>query len=204
MFILPELKNSYSAYEPYIDAVTMELHHRHHHGSYVTKLNQALVDNNLSFDRIEDIFENIQSMPVNVRNNAGGHYNHSIFWDIFTTSITTPSSMLMDMITNKYGLLDDFKAEFTKIALSVFGSGWVWLVVNNLGELDIVITRNQDNPLMADINLGYPLFGLDMWEHAYYLKHQNRRVQYLKDFWSVLDWNTVSARLSDRPEMNQI
>ncbi|MCD5390132.1 MAG: superoxide dismutase [Candidatus Pacebacteria bacterium] len=204
MFVLPNCRKSYSAYEPYIDEPTMKIHHLGHHKGYVEKLNRGLVDMEFSTERIEDIFEKISDFPTLVRNNAGGHYNHTVFWSTLNDSMSTPSTELMKLITAKYGIMEDFRAEFTKAALLLFGSGWVWLVVNSDGELDIVTTKNQDNPLMSDINSGYPLFGLDIWEHAYYMKHQNKRINYIKDFWSVLDWDTVSIRLSERPEMNDL
>lgn len=203
MFVLPELKNPHSSYEPYIDAQTMEIHHQKHHGGYVKKLNQAMVDNDLTTERIEDLFDQMSNLPASVRNNAGGHYNHTIFWSLLNDTMTTPSAELMTMINNTFGGLDDFKAEFTKSALSIFGSGWCWLVVNN-EKLEITTTKNQDNPLMNDINAGYPLIGVDAWEHAYYLKYQNRRVDYLKNIWALIDWDQVSYRFSQKPEMNDL
>ncbi len=202
MFILPEFNRSYSSYEPYIDAKTMEVHHTKHHQGYVEKLNKALVEGGFEYSRIEDIFESISNFSDAIRNNAGGHYNHTMYWSILNSMMTSPSSELMELINSKYGMVDDFKAEFTKAALTFFGSGWVWLVINEKNELDILTTRDHDNPLMSDIKKGYPLIVLDLWEHSYYLKHQNRRVDYVKDFWSVLDWDEVSRRLSERPEMN--
>ncbi len=204
MFILPELKKSYSSYEPYIDKETMETHHKKHHAGYVEKLNKELVEIEYESSRIEDIFENITEISVGIRNNAGGHYNHTVFWSVLTDTMTTPSEELMDLISAKFGLINDFKNEFTKEALSVFGSGWVWLVLNKSGELEITTTKNQDNPLMSDIDTGYPLFGLDVWEHAYYLKYKNERSEYINAFWSVLDWNEISSRLSKKPEMNSL
>ncbi len=202
MFVLPELKNPYPAYEPYIDAKTMEIHHTKHHAGYINKLNQALVESDKVTDRIEDILENISEYPSAIRNNAGGHYNHTVFWSVLDDSISTPSPSLMQAIESSFGLLDDFKAEFTKAALGVFGSGWAWLVVNDEGALEILTTGQQDNPIMH--KTGYPLFGLDVWEHAYYLNYQNRRVEYIEAFWSLLDWNEVSRRFAEKPEMNQI
>ncbi len=204
MFVLPECKKPYSAYAPYIDEETMKVHHMRHHFNYVSNLNKALADSEHYTDRIEDLFEKAEVLPDAIRNNAGAHYNHTIFWTILNDIMTTPSTELMEAITKKYGVLDDFKAEFTKAALELFGSGWTWLVVKDDGELDIVNTKNQDNPLMSDRYAGYPLFGIDLWEHAYYLKHRNRRIDYIKDFWSVLDWGEVSMRFSQRPEMNDL
>ena len=204
MFVLPECKRAYSSYEPYIDAKTMEIHHQNHHQGYVEKLNKALVEGNYDYNRIEDIFEDISSFSEVIRNNAGGHYNHTLYWSILNSTMTNPSVELMNLINSKFGMIDDFKAEFTKSALQLFGSGWTWLIVNKDGELEILNTKNHDNPLMSDINKGYPLFCLDIWEHSYYLKHQNRRLDYINDFWSVLDWDEVSMRLSSRPEMNDL
>lgn len=204
MYIVPELKKPYANYEPYIDEATMKFHHQAHHSGYVEKLNRALVENNFDINRIEEIFEKIADMPAIIRNNAGGHYNHTVFWSTLNDTMSVPSSELNELINKKYGLLDDFKAEFIKKALSLFGSGWTWLVITELGELDIINTKNQDNPLMADVSGGYPLLGIDIWEHAYYLKHQNRRVEYLNSIWSLIDWDEVSMRLSNRPEMNEL
>lgn len=204
MFVLPKLKKTYSSYEPYVDEATMKFHHMGHHQGYVEKLNRGLVEMDYSTERIEDIFEKISDFPATVRNNAGGHYNHTVFWSTLNDTMSTPSMSLMKLINDKYGVMEDFRAEFTKAALSVFGSGWTWLVVNSSGELEITTTKNQDNPLMSDINSGYPLFGLDVWEHAYYLKHQNKRINYINDFWSILDWDEVSIRLAEKPEMNDL
>lgn len=204
MFVLPELKNPYSAYEPYIDAETMEIHHQKHHAGYLKKLNQAMVDNDLKTERVEELFEKVSELPAAVRNNAGGHYNHTVFWTLLDNTMTTPSSDLLNNINETFGSLEDFKAEFTKEALGIFGSGWAWLVVNAENKLQIVTTRNQDNPLMSDINLGYPIIAMDVWEHAYYLKYQNRRVEYITAFWSLLDWDQVSFRYNQKPEMNDL
>jgi Fe-Mn family superoxide dismutase len=203
MFVLPKLKNPYSAYGPYIDAQTMEIHHTKHHGGYVKKLNQAMVDNNLTTERIEDLFDTISKFPIEIRNNAGGHYNHTVFWNVLDDTMTTPSTELFPLINETFGSIDNFKVEFTKAALEIFGSGWCWLVLNN-GKLKITTTKNQDNPLMSDINSGYPLLGVDIWEHAYYLKYQNRRVDYLNNIWALIDWNHVSYRFSQQPEMNDL
>jgi len=204
MFVLPECKKSYTAYEPYIDEKTMNVHHQGHHRGYVEKLNRALVEGGYNFDRIEDIFEHIEDFNSVIRNNAGGHYNHTLYWTLLNDAMTTPSMELMSLINKKYGMLDDFKAEFTKAALEFFGVGWVWLVIDDNNELKIITTKNHDVPLMSDIHEGYPLIVLDLWEHAYYLKHQNKKIDFIKDFWSVLDWDEVSRRLAERPEMNDL
>lgn len=203
MFVLPELRNPYSSYQPYIDAETMEIHHSKHHAGYVKKLNQAMVDNDLTTERIEDLFDRISELPSSIRNNAGGHYNHTVFWSILDDSMTTPSSELLSLINETFGSLDGFKASFSEAAAGVFGSGWCWLVIND-GKLEITTTKNQDNPLMNDINAGYPILGVDVWEHAYYLKYQNKRPEYLDNIWALIDWNQVSMRFSQKPEMNDL
>lgn len=204
MFLLPELKNSYSAYEPYIDAETMQIHHDKHHGGYVKKLNQACVDNDISCDRIEDLLERMSELPDAVRNNAGGHYNHTMFWSLLDKGMTTPAPDLHAQIEETFGGLENFKIEFTKAALGVFGSGWAWLVVHEDNSIEIVTTKNQDNPLMDDINKGYPILGIDVWEHAYYLKYQNKRVEYLNAMWALVNWEVVSDRYNTRPEMSEL
>lgn len=204
MFILPELRHDYGSYEPYIDTETMKIHHTKHHAGYVDKLNQALAEADIETGRVEDLFEKISELPVAIRNNAGGHYNHSVFWSLLTKNVTVPSPDLLEAIKQSFGSLDDFKMMFTKEALGVFGSGWVWFVLNNAGELKIVTTGRQDNPVMNDINAGYPILGLDLWEHAYYLHYQNRRNEYIENFWNVINWEEVSRRFSEQPEMAQI
>jgi Fe-Mn family superoxide dismutase len=204
MFVLPELQHPYNAYEPHIDAQTMEIHHSKHHGGYVKKLNQALVDANMSVNKIEELFENINLYPAAIRNNAGGHYNHSVFWTTLDTTVTSPDPELLQAIEASFGVLDTFKETFTEAALSVFGSGWCWLVLTKDNKLDIVTTKNQDNPLMSDIDRGYPLFGIDVWEHAYYLSYQNKRADYINAFWSLLNWDEVSRRFKEKPEMNEM
>lgn len=204
MFVLPDLKNPYTAYEPYIDAKTMETHHQKHHAGYVKKLNQACVDNEINEPRIESLFEKMSELPENIRNNAGGHYNHTIFWSILSTTMTTPSPDLQNVINETFDNLENFKTQFNKKALSVFGSGWCWLVINNEGKLEIITTKNQDNPLMNDINAGYPIIGVDVWEHAYYLTYQNKRAEYLDNIWALIDWYVVSERYTHKMEMNDL
>jgi len=203
MFILPNLKKPYNAFEPYIDEATMRVHHQGHHKKYVENLNRGLIESGIDTERIEDLFENADNLTPLVRNNAGGHYNHTMFWTLLNNTMSTPSPELMEKIVETFGSLDDFKAEFTKAALSLFGSGWVWLNSDESGNLSILATSLQDNPLMSDIHGGYPIIGLDIWEHAYYLKHQNHLVNYVNDFWSVLDWNEVSRRYKEKPEMTE-
>lgn len=204
MFVLPELKLPYSAYGPYIDALTMETHHQKHHAGYVKKLNQACVDQKIDCTRIEDLFENIDTFPAVIRNNAGGHYNHTIFWSTLSDTMTTPSADFQTQIEKDFHDLVDLKSQMNQAALTVFGSGWVWLVVDDSGSLKITTTANQDNPLMKDINTGYPLIGIDVWEHAYYLNYQNRRNEYLENIWALIDWQVVSDRYLHRPEMNDL
>ncbi len=202
MFVLPKLKKPYNAFEPYIDERTMYIHHQGHHAKYVEDLNKGLVESGIETERIEDLFERASELSPQVRNNAGGHYNHTLFWTILSDTMSTPSIELNEKILETFGSLDDFKAEFTKHALSVFGSGWTWLVLGENDELFIQNTSMQDNPLMSDLNRrGYPILGLDLWEHAYYLKHQNHRINYIHDFWSVLNWHEVSRRFREKPEM---
>lgn len=204
MFTLPELKNPYSAYGPYIDAQTMETHHSKHHAGYVKKLNQACIDNNIEPQRVEDLFNDITSLPSAIRNNAGGHYNHTLFWELLSPVMTTPSSELLAKINDDFGGLDAFKNMFNQAALGVFGSGWVWLVVDENNDLKITTTQNQDNPLMSDINTGYPLLGIDVWEHAYYLNYQNRRNEYLENIWALINWEVISGRYAHCLEMNDL
>ncbi len=204
MFVLPQLKHPYSAYGPYIDESTMTIHHTLHHDGYVKKLNQLLVEGSYDINRIETIFESISDYSEGIRNMAGGHYNHTVFWTLLDNTMSMPSPELNEKIIEGFGSLENFKAEFTKSALGLFGSGWTWLVVNSEGKLSIVNTQNQDNPLMSDINAGYPLLGVDVWEHAYYLKYQNKRVDYLNTIWALINWHIVSERFSMRPEMNDL
>jgi Fe-Mn family superoxide dismutase len=201
MFVLPELTHAYDSYEPHIDAETMKIHHTKHHQGYVKKLNQALVDNDITIDKIEDLFKKMSSYTADVRNNAGGHYNHSIFWSTINNATSVPGNDLTDLINSTFGSIEILRSEFTKTALSVFGSGWAWLVLTDDGTLKVVATKNQDNPLMDDVYEGYPLFGLDVWEHAYYLSYQNRRADYIEHFWSILDWEVVTHRFRNKPKM---
>lgn len=192
-FELPKLPYAYNALEPYIDAQTMEIHHSKHHQAYVTNLNNALIGTDAEGKSLEEILKNVDKYSVAVRNNGGGHWNHSLFWEQLSASATlTPSGKLKDAIEVKWGSLDKFKEEFNNAAVSRFGSGWAWLCVEANGSLEICSTANQDNPLMPGVGCGgAPILGLDVWEHAYYLKYQNRRAEYINAFWSVLDWKAV-------------
>ena len=198
-FTLPELNYAYNALEPIIDARTMEIHHSKHHNAYVTNLNAALAGTDAENSSIEDICKNIASHPMPVRNNGGGHYNHSLFWTILQKNDgALPQGKLADAINNDLGGFDKFKEEFSKAGATRFGSGWAWLSVAN-GKLFISSTPNQDNPLMniEGIQNGTPILGLDVWEHAYYLHYQNRRPDYIASFFDVVNWTEVSRRYEE-------
>ncbi|HCW35525.1 MAG TPA: superoxide dismutase, partial [Staphylococcus sp.] len=171
---------------------TMEIHHTKHHNTYVTKLNDAVKGTDLESKSIEDIVKNLNSVPDDIRtavqNNGGGHYNHSLFWELLTPNASEPSGEVVDAISSTFGSLDKFKEEFAAAAAGRFGSGWAWLVVDN-GELAIVSTPNQDNPISEG---KLPILGLDVWEHAYYLNYQNRRPDYINAFWNVVNWDKVN------------
>ncbi len=198
-FELPKLKYDYNALEPHIDARTMEIHHSKHHGGYTTKLNNAVEGTELEGKSIEDLLGNISKHPTAVRNNGGGFYNHNLFWEIIgPDGGGQPTGDLLDAINKSFGSFDKFKEEFNNAAATRFGSGWAWLVKDNSGNLIVGSTPNQDNPLMdiSDIK-GAPVLGLDVWEHAYYLKYQNKRPEYIDAFWNVINWEEVSKRFSE-------
>ncbi|UOQ86020.1 superoxide dismutase [Gracilibacillus salinarum] len=194
-FTLPELSYGYDALEPHIDKETMNIHHTKHHNTYVTKLNAALEGHDdLASKSIEDILANLDAVPENirtaVRNNGGGHANHSLFWTLLSPNGGgEPTGELADQINATFGSLDKFKDEFAAAAAGRFGSGWAWLVVNN-GNLEIISTPNQDTPISEG---KAPILGLDVWEHAYYLKYQNKRPDYIAAFWNVVDWDKVAS-----------
>jgi Fe-Mn family superoxide dismutase len=174
----------------------MEIHHTKHHQAYITNLNNAIAGGDLEGKSIEAILADISKLPVVVRNNGGGHFNHSLFWQIMGPNAGgAPAGELLDAINRYFGSFDKFKEQFTAAAMTRFGSGWAWLVKSGQ-ELKITSTPNQDNPLMdlADVK-GIPILGVDVWEHAYYLKYQNRRNEYLAAFWNVINWNEVAKRL---------
>ncbi|MDK9865421.1 MULTISPECIES: superoxide dismutase [Staphylococcus] len=189
-FELPNLPYGFDALEPHIDQQTMEIHHDKHHNTYVTKLNAAVEGTDLESKSIEEIVANLDSVPENiqtaVRNNGGGHLNHSLFWELLTPN-SEEKGTVVDKIKEQWGSLDAFKEEFANQAAARFGSGWAWLVVND-GKLEIVTTPNQDNPLTEGKT---PILGLDVWEHAYYLKYQNKRPNYISAFWNVVNWEKV-------------
>jgi Fe-Mn family superoxide dismutase len=194
-FELPKLLYAYTSLEPHIDARTMEIHHSKHHNAYVTNLNNAIVGTDAENVSIEDICKNISKYPAAVRNNGGGHFNHSLFWTILSGTPSKPSAKLEAAIIADLGGMDKLKEDFNKAAATRFGSGWAWLCVEN-GKLKICSTPNQDNPLMdvvTDCN-GTPILGLDVWEHAYYLHYQNRRPDYCTAFWNIVNWDEVSRR----------
>lgn len=191
-FVLPPLPYAYDALEPYIDARTMEIHHSKHHAAYVSNLNAALEGTNFEGLTIEEILsKGADNIPVAVRNNGGGHANHVLFWESMTKGGGgEPSGPLAEAIKKSFGSFDAFKEKFETAAKTRFGSGWAWLVLNK-GELEVYSTANQDTPLLEGKQ---PLLTLDVWEHAYYLKYQNRRPDYVSAWWSVVDWKKVQER----------
>jgi Fe-Mn family superoxide dismutase len=196
-FELPALPYASDALEPHIDKTTMEIHHGKHHNAYVTNLNKAIEGTDLAGKSIEDILKNISKASPAVRNNGGGHYNHSLFWTIMSPKGGgKPTGDLAAAIDKKFGSFEKFKEEFANAGATRFGSGWAWLIVSN-GNLEVCSTPNQDNPLM-DVaeKKGTPILGMDVWEHAYYLKYQNRRPDYIAAFWNVVDWQAVGKRFA--------
>lgn len=195
VFELPKLDYDYTALEPYIDAQTMEIHHTKHHGAYTAKLNDAIKGTESEDKSLEDIFKNISKHPLGVRNNGGGYYNHSLFWKILSPEGGgEPHGNLSEAINKSFGSFENFKNEFSIAAATIFGSGWAWLIKGN-GELKVTSTPNQDNPLMDLATVkGTPVLGLDVWEHAYYLKYQNRRPDYISAFWNIVSWDEVAKR----------
>ncbi|WOV88845.1 superoxide dismutase [Sporosarcina oncorhynchi] len=198
-YTLPELPYAYDALEPHIDKETMNIHHTKHHNAYVTNVNKALEGHDdLASKSIEDLISDMDAVPEDirtaVRNNGGGHANHSFFWKTLSSNGGgKPTGELAEAIDKKFGSFDAFKEEFGKAAATRFGSGWAWLVSNN-GELEITSTPNQDSPLMEGKK---PLLGLDVWEHAYYLNYQNRRPDYVSAFWNVVDWDAVAKNFQN-------
>lgn len=191
---LPALPYATNALEPHIDAQTMEIHHGKHHQAYVDNLNKALEGTDAADAPLEDIIKNISKYPAAVRNNGGGHYNHSLFWTVLGAAGQNPEGKLAEAINETFGSLDALKEKMNTAGATRFGSGWAWLIVKD-GKLEVTSTPNQDNPLMdvAEVK-GTPIFGIDVWEHAYYLKYQNKRPDYLKAVWSVVNWTEVAKR----------
>lgn len=196
-FKLPDLPYDFAALEPHIDARTMEIHHDRHHKAYTDNLNKALEGTPNENKSIEEILTNVSSLPMAVRNNGGGYYNHNLFWEVMTPNGGgNPTGAIADAINKAFGSFDAMKEQFANAAATRFGSGWAWLISNN-GELKIGSTPNQDNPLMDVSELkGTPVLGLDVWEHAYYLKYQNKRPDYISAWWNVVNWEEVNKRYS--------
>ena len=193
-FELPQLPYAYDALEPHIDAKTMEIHHSKHHNGYTTKLNGALEGSGMESDTIESILENLDMDNAALRNNGGGYYNHSLFWEVMgPNGGGTPLSTLAQAIDAAYGSFESFKSAFSNAAANQFGSGWAWLCVQKGGKVEVCSSANQDNPLMPGIGCGgTPILGIDIWEHAYYLNYQNRRPDYIDAFFNVINWGKVS------------
>jgi Fe-Mn family superoxide dismutase len=196
-FELPKLPYDYDALEPYIDKTTMEIHHTKHHNGYVTNLNNAVAGTDMEGKSLEDLLKKVSGLPTAVRNNGGGHYNHSLFWTIMKKGGGgQPSGELNDAINSAFGSFEAFKEQFSKAGATRFGSGWAWLVVSD-GKLAVTSTPNQDNPVMdvAEVK-GTPILGIDVWEHAYYLKYQNKRPDYIANWWNVVNWDEVAKRFA--------
>ena len=197
-FEVPPLPYDYNALEPYIDTQTMQLHHDKHHAAYVTNLNNAVNNTDFASKNVDDILRNINDVPQNIRtavqNNAGGHSNHSMFWAIMKPNGGgEPTGALANAIQQAFGSFDQFKAAFNDAGVKRFGSGWTWLALDQNGKLSVMSTANQDSPLMSGL---YPVMGNDVWEHAYYLKYQNRRPDYLAAWWNVVNWDEIARRYS--------
>ncbi len=194
-FQLPDLPYNFDALEPNIDARTMEIHHDKHHAGYVNNLNKLVAGTEADAMDIDTLIKNISKYPMGVRNNGGGHYNHSLFWTVLSPNGGEASEDLLNAINNDIGDMDTLKSAFNEAATKRFGSGWAWLIMSTAGKLEITSTPNQDNPLMdiAEVK-GTPILGCDVWEHAYYLNYQNMRGSYLDAFWNVVNWEEVSRR----------
>lgn len=198
-FELPALPYAFDALEPSIDKQTMEIHHGKHHQAYVDNLNKALEGGDGENKSIEEICKNISQYNTAVRNNGGGHYNHSLFWTVLSPNgEKAPTGELADAINEAFGSFEELKKQLQDAGAKRFGSGWSWLIVNEEGKLQVTSTPNQDNPLMdiAEVQ-GTPIFGIDVWEHAYYLKYQNKRPAYLEAIFNVVDWDAVAKRYKD-------
>ena len=195
-FELPQLNYAYDALEPHIDARTMEIHHSKHHNGYTNNLNTAIAGTDLETKSIETILGDLDMSNKALRNNGGGFYNHSLFWNVMNPEGKEAlSGELKDAILLAYGTFEDFKSAFSKAAATQFGSGWAWLCVHPGGKVEVCSTPNQDNPLMPGVTCGgTPILGIDVWEHAYYLNYQNRRPDYINAFFNVINWNEVASR----------
>ena len=200
IFELPKLAYSYEALEPHIDSRTMEIHHGKHHAGYTNNLNNAIKGTSMEGLSIEEILSKLDMNNMAIRNNGGGFFNHSLFWNVMSPGGGgVPSGDLMTAINDSFGNFEEFKLAFSKAAGTRFGSGWAWLCVHPGGKLEVCSTANQDNPLMQGIGCGgYPVLGLDVWEHAYYLNYQNRRPDYVSEFFNVINWEVVSASFNKK------
>lgn len=199
-FTLPQLPYEYGALEPFIDQETMTIHHQRHHQAYVDNLNAALEKDNEKSSDLDALLQRISEYSPAVRNNGGGHYNHSLFWEILSPKPKlNPEGKLGETIITAFGSLENLKSEIKKAGLGQFGSGWVWLYVKFSGAVAVSATSNQDNPMMdiQSVNRGFPILGIDVWEHAYYLAYQNKRADYIDAFWSVLDWSAVEKKYEE-------
>jgi Fe-Mn family superoxide dismutase len=199
-FILPDLKYDYDSLEPYIDEETMRIHHSKHHAGYVNKLNKALEGHKLKGKNIEDLMRSITISDDDLRNNGGGHFNHSLYWKIMKPGGSELSENFSKIITNEFISFEAFKNDFKNAALSRFGSGWAWLNKDKSGKLFISSTANQDNPLMKNIveHSGTPILGIDLWEHAYYLNYQNKRGEYIDSFFNIINWKEVERNFNEK------
>ena len=199
-FELPQLPYSHDALEPHIDKRTMEIHHGKHHAGYTNNLNNAIKGTELETLSIEEILSSLDMTNMAVRNNGGGFFNHSLFWNIMSPNGGgSPDEDLLSAINVSFGSFENFKTAFSKAAATRFGSGWAWLCVHPGGKLEVCSSANQDNPLMEGVGCGgYPILGLDVWEHAYYLNYQNRRPDYIAGFFNVINWGAVSKRFSEK------
>jgi len=196
-FELPNLPYAKDALNPYIDTATMEIHHGKHHAAYIAKLNAAVSGSDMEGKSLEELIKGYTDVPA-VRNNGGGHWNHSLFWSVMSpTGGGAPEGVLAAAIDDAFGSFEKFKEDFSNAGATQFGSGWAWLCVGNGGKLEVCSTANQDNPLMPGLGCeGLPILGLDVWEHAYYLNYQNRRPDYINAFFDVINWEEVSRRFS--------
>nr|WP_295873586.1 superoxide dismutase [uncultured Chitinophaga sp.] len=198
-FVVPPLPYAYDALEPYIDKMTMEIHHDKHHGAYVKNLNDAIKGTAFASLSLEEILRKVTDKDKAIRNNGGGHYNHSLFWTVLSPKKTTPSDKFKSAINTHFGSFEKFQEKFNDAGKTQFGSGWAWLIVGPGKKLSVINTPNQDNPLMHNIvkEKGTPILALDVWEHAYYLKYQNKRPDYINAFWNVVNWEEVEKRYNN-------
>ncbi|GMV77936.1 MAG: superoxide dismutase [Chitinophagaceae bacterium] len=195
-FTLSPLPYAYDALEPHIDTLTMQIHHGKHHQAYIDNLNKAIAGTEYENKSLEEIIANADKISAAVRNNGGGHWNHSFFWESLAPNAGgAPTGELADAINTNFGSFDEFKTKFATAGATRFGSGWAWLCVHKGGKLEICSTPNQDNPIIMG-NCGSAIFGVDVWEHAYYLKYQNKRADYLTAIWNVVNWNKVAERFN--------